>query len=165
MDTVEQKIAQVEEIVGYSFTDKLLCAEALQTAGLPNNRLTVNGTSHVVNKNDRLAILGNSIMAAILCELWYGYQNDQGSAPTKAQWDTLRLRKLSNAYLGQLGTSLEIDRLIFLNPGMSHASLAMIATAFEAILGAVYKDAGFNGLDAMRIVMNKLGFNDPALLN
>ncbi|KAH7092615.1 ribonuclease III domain-containing protein [Paraphoma chrysanthemicola] len=165
MDTVEEKIAKVEEIIGYSFTDKLLCAEALQTAGAPNNRLTVNGTLHAVNKNDRLAILGDSVMTVVLCEFWYGYQNGQGSAPIKGQWDSLRLGKLSNAYLGQLGTSLEIDRLIFLNPGMSRASLAMIATAFEALLGAVHKDAGFNGLDAVRIVMNKLDFNDPALLN
>jgi dsRNA-specific ribonuclease len=48
---------------------------------------------------------------------------------------------------------------------MSTASKNMVATIFEALLGAAYVDAGAHGLDTVRTIMTALGLTDPALLN
>jgi ribonuclease-3 len=77
MTNIDAKIARVEEIIGYTFTDKVLCAEALQTAGFPQDRLTITGTIHLIRTNSRIAVLGDAVMALVLCEVWFPYRNNQ----------------------------------------------------------------------------------------
>jgi ribonuclease-3 len=78
MANIDGNIARVEQIVGYTFANKLFCAGALQMAGLPG-RLILNGTVHSIEKNGRLAVVGDSIMAAVLCSKWHDIRNAQGS--------------------------------------------------------------------------------------
>lgn len=57
-----------------------------------------------------------------------------------------------------------LDECIIKNPGHSgRISDRMMATAVEAIIGAVYKDSGLD-FGAVRAVMDKLGFFDHPLL-
>lgn len=81
MANADTKIAQIEAIIGYTFTKKLLCAEGLQMDGTPGC-VWLGRTPHMVEKNTRLAVLGDAIMASVLVEKWYDHRNAQGTSRT-----------------------------------------------------------------------------------
>ena len=65
-----------ENAIGYIFTDKRLCAEALNAAGPSGSWYVDNGSHRTLPKNDRLAVYGDSVAAPVLCRRWYlGNQN------------------------------------------------------------------------------------------
>jgi dsRNA-specific ribonuclease len=75
---------------------------------------------------------------------------------------------LNNTNLARVGFAHGIDALILLNPGCPSASNEMVATTVEAICGAAYSDAvdaGEDGYDVVRGIMERLGlFNTPLLV-
>ena len=74
---VDAKLALEERIINYTFTDKVLGAGTLQMAA-PTVYLQVNGNMHSIPKNSDLAVLGDSVLATVLCKMWYEYRNAQG---------------------------------------------------------------------------------------
>jgi len=64
----QDKIARCENILHYLFKDKYRCVEALNDRKyLPND-----GRSGVIyNNNNRLAILGDTLLDKYLCERWF----------------------------------------------------------------------------------------------
>ena len=67
MAAVESKIANCETIIGYTFSNKRLLHEALQTSGVG-----------AVPKNTRLAVYGNMALNKELCHLWWTMDLDKG---------------------------------------------------------------------------------------
>ena len=70
MSFVDEKIARAEQLVGYHFTNKELCAQAVQMAS-PVAFLTFGGIGRGVENNRRLALLGETAMTQALCVRWY----------------------------------------------------------------------------------------------
>ena len=67
-----RNVADAEVTIDYVFSNKLLCAEALNHAGADvafyvDDEITFHGT----RKNDRLAVYGDRVAATALCRLWY----------------------------------------------------------------------------------------------
>jgi hypothetical protein len=79
MDNVDQNIARIEQIFGRTFSNKLLCAEALQMAG-ENVLIYVGEKECFVKKNKALESVGDTIIDAVLCKTWYGSLDNQGMA-------------------------------------------------------------------------------------
>jgi len=77
------------------------------------------------------------------------------------QWTKIRGDVLSNKNLAQVGEQHGLGKCINVNGGTLVVSAGMIATAVEAILGAVHKDGGH---DALAGVMDRLGLTGHALL-
>lgn len=70
---------------------------------------------------------------------------------------------VSEKGLANRGFSHGLDAFIIKNAGhLGRISDRMMATAIEAIIGAVFIDSGFN-LEAVRSVMDNLGFFDHPL--
>jgi ribonuclease-3 len=67
----------VEAIIGYVFTDKMLCAEAVQMAS-PKAGVIYDGSIREVYNNKRLSILGDAVLAKVLCATWYKAQDGRG---------------------------------------------------------------------------------------
>lgn len=72
---LDQKIAGVEIIVGRPFQNRRLVTESLNHGGLP---IDFNGSSERFSRNDRLAILGDSLLDTILLTKWYNGRNSHG---------------------------------------------------------------------------------------
>lgn len=70
-------IAEVERILQYNFANKVNCAEALQMAG-PTDLRSINGQAILIKKNDRLAVCGRLVLKAVISQMWYEFQGDQG---------------------------------------------------------------------------------------
>jgi ribonuclease-3 len=77
MYSVDLNIAQIEMIFGYTWVNKLLCAEALNIAA-PGEHVIIAGTQYRIAKNERLELLGDSIMAAVLAKICYDYFDGNG---------------------------------------------------------------------------------------
>ncbi|KAF5640215.1 ribonuclease 3 [Fusarium sp. NRRL 25303] len=150
------KIAECEAIIAYEFDDKALCAQALNTAADSNSVYVLDGYFKSMPKNDRLAVYGDSAAATYLCSLWI----KRGLA--KHCWTTLRRDLIGNDHLASVGVDHGLDRCINMNGGTTRASIGMVATTVEAILGAVKIDGG---RDALARVMNRLGLTQHALLS
>jgi hypothetical protein len=68
----------VEQIIGYSFKNKVWCTVALQMS-VRETTLVVGGQVYVVNKNQNLAVLGDKVLDMVLCKLWFRFRNARGA--------------------------------------------------------------------------------------
>lgn len=66
--THRERVRLCESIISYTFDNKLLCLEALQASGH-----LILWDSHLlrIEKNDKLAVLGDTVAKSILCQSWY----------------------------------------------------------------------------------------------
>ncbi|KAJ4360667.1 uncharacterized protein N0V89_001233 [Didymosphaeria variabile] len=148
----------------------------------PQSLLMINGQAHQVGANKRLAVLGDAVATQVLCEVWFNdrdqngkfahwwfvrsvvFTNDfTGNPRTLSAWTLIRQDTLSNGSLASLGNLLGLAVTIIAAPG--HEGMpgtVMMATAMEAILGAVYEDGGDA---AVRHVMAHIGLNQQVVMS
>ncbi|EWY79919.1 hypothetical protein FOYG_16983 [Fusarium oxysporum NRRL 32931] len=150
------KVSQCEAIIGYCFNSKVLCAEALNAAADSKSVYILDGLLHRMPKNDRLAVYGDSAAAFYLCSVWVQRGLD------KHCWTMLRHDLISNENLARVGMEHGLDTCINVNGGTVRVTPGMVATAVEAILGAVERDGGHGTLAR---VMAHLGLTQHALLS
>ncbi|KAI8401959.1 hypothetical protein FOFC_17264 [Fusarium oxysporum] len=153
-----QKVSQCEAIIGYCFNSKVLCAEALNAAADSKCVYILDGLLQRMPKNDRLAVYGDSAAAfyRYLCSIWVQRGLD------KHCWTMLRHDLISNENLARVGMEHGLDTCINVNGGTVRVTPGMVATAVEAILGAVERDGGY---DTLARVMAHLGLTQHALLS
>ncbi|KAG5775088.1 hypothetical protein H9Q73_011235 [Fusarium xylarioides] len=154
-----RRVSECESIIAYEFNSKSLCAQALNTAADSMSVCVLDGSIKKIPKNDRLAVYGDAAAAAYLCSLWI-----KGGLPkpdSQDCWTTLRRDLISNDNLTRVGREHGLDKCINMNGGTTRVSSGMVATALEAILGAVEIDGG---RDALARVMKHLGLTEHALL-
>jgi len=147
----EANVAACEAIIQYEFNDKLLCLKALKASGLEliwQNNLTR------VEKNDRLAVLGDNVTRAHCCRRWFR------TGRSKGQWTQAEQALLSNANLSAVGYAHALHGCVILNDGTPSVSSKTMATTIEAICGAVFIDGGD---DALGAVLATLGLTHPFL--
>jgi len=91
--------------------------------------------------NERLELLGDSILDAIVCEYLYKkYPYKEEGFITE-----LRAKIVNRKSLNEVGNRLGLmDQLQFNRKSMRDVSKDMAGNAFEALVGAVYLDAGFD---------------------
>lgn len=175
MHQITEKVALLEAITGYSFTDKRRGASALFTY---NAYCPDFGEPTSIKKNDELAIYGDAVLRRHLCEKWL----EKGLSKSKSfpgwftcplpnflclgEWNQIIQQTSSNANLASVGRAHGLGGCIVLNPGTTVVTDKMIATAMEAIIGAVSLDGGSNAVNRLlnaldlshnllRVVMSK----------
>jgi hypothetical protein len=147
--TPEAKLSRLESIIGYKFNSPALGLEAIQ-GSQETMSIWYNGTALEVPKNPRLAIVGDALLDSLFGLEWY-----EGGTHL-AIWSIVRKKFLSNDALGDRGKKLGVDRCLIMSS--KTASSKMIATAMEAIVGAVFKDAGPDkGWARTRQLVERLG--------
>ena len=165
MTTRSNANASVQAIIDHVFNDSALLEEALHAAG--THYRNVDGRL-VLGNNKRLALLGDKILHLIVVDHWY----PQGGKTGTLKLSIVRARSAdlyiedasniiqhtgSNANLCIVGRQVGLEKHIILP--VSHFGAVpdkVIATTVEALLGAVFLDAGKN-IDAVKPVMRALG--------
>ena len=117
---------------GHLFADPRLLAQALthRSAGSPHN--------------ERLEFLGDSLLNMIIAERLFGYwpRADEG-AMTRARAELVRESALAGVARGlQLGAKLTLGPGEMKSGG--HRRDSILADALEAVIAALYLDAGFD---------------------
>ncbi len=125
-------VAGRSAFIGYAFDDPGLLAQALthRSAGSPHN--------------ERLEFLGDSLLNLVIAEQLYARwpKADEG-AMTRARAELVR-----ESTLASLARDLQLGAALTLGPGEmksgGHRRDSILADAVEAIIAAVYLDAGFD---------------------
>lgn len=112
--------------LGHRFTERALLREALSHDSL-------RGTDPTARTNRRLAFLGDAVLGLVVGEMLF----DEQRAATQGTLTEARKSLVSNDRLARIAKKLELP----LEAQGVTASDQMLATAVEAVLGAVYRDA------------------------
>lgn len=125
----------------YEFSDDALLKQALTHRSSPGE------------SNERLEFLGDAVLDAVISEVVYR------SEPGAPEGDLSRLRSslVKDTSLADLAAELGLGEFLILGPGErktgGHRRESILADALEALLGAVYLDAGF---DATRRLIERV---------
>lgn len=134
-------LAELERRLGHEFRDKELARQALTHRS--------HGTPH----NERLEFLGDSLLNCAVATLLYS------RFPRLPEGDLSRLRAglVNQASLSEIATALGLGDQLRLGEGELKSGgfrrPSILADALEALLGAVYLDAGF---EAVRAAVERL---------
>lgn len=157
--TASAFVVCVEGIIGYKFKSRMTCVEALS----PKKCLLIwNGRIEVVESYQRLALLGDRVLALMLCDIW----SDSRSRPHA--FGKIPMSFESRPALYERGMRFELHKFILAPKGKTPAQISeshfFIAETVEAIIGAVYVDSDKN-LDTAKQVLHKLGFEHDVRLH
>jgi ribonuclease-3 len=129
-------LAELERRLGHTFRDQELARQAVTHRSF--------GTPH----NERLEYLGDSLLNCAVATLLYE------KFPKLPEGDLSRLRAslVNQASLSEVAAALALGDLLRLGEGELKSGgfrrPSILADAFEALLGAVYLDAGFGAVRA-----------------
>ncbi len=123
-------VAKLEGRIAYQFQNKTLAQLAL-----------THSSAHR-NNNQRLEFLGDSILGFLVAESLYA------AFPDASEGDLTRMRSalINKDTLADIARTLEMGELLSLGPGELKSGgrqrVSILADAIEALIGAVYLDAG-----------------------
>ncbi|MCL2085601.1 ribonuclease III [Candidatus Saccharibacteria bacterium] len=121
--------------LGFKFKDPGLLITAL------THRSFTNEHPKATSDNERLEFLGDAILEFVVTD--YLYKNYSKNEGVLTKWRAALVKTETNA---ESGFDLGLDELIRVSRGEKHAgkpaATAIIADAFEALIGAIYIDQG-----------------------
>lgn len=127
---------KLQTLIGYHFSDAALLAEALTHRSYANEQRTRCAD------NERLEFLGDAILGLVIAEALFS------GDPQRPEGELSRLRaELVNAgTLAQLARQIDLGASLHLGCGEVKAGGSdkenILADAFEALLGAIYREGG-----------------------
>ncbi len=134
----------LEQRLAYDFRDISLLSTALA------HRSYVNENQQLcLSDNERLEFLGDSVLGACVSDLII----KKYAASSEGELTKTRSALVGEKNLAQLARNLRIGDCLLIGRGEENSGSrtkdSFLANAFEAIVAAVYLDAGFNGVKDM----------------
>ncbi len=109
----------------------------------------VTHRSFSADHNERLEFLGDSVLSLAVASLLY----DRLSAQPEGDLSRVRANMVKQETLHQLALGLQVSEVLRLGEGESrsggHKRPSILADAVEALIGAVYLDAGYGPAEAL----------------
>ena len=142
-----RNIAELEEKLGYKFSN----IETLRTALTHSSYANENkARKKYIECNERLEFLGDSVLSIIVSE----YLFDKYSHSPEGELTKLRAAVVQSSALASYARSIELGDFLYLgvgeekNDGRNRQS--NLENAFEALLAAIYIDAGQDGKSTVK---------------
>ena len=137
---------KVEDSIGYQFKNKLFLKEALTHKSNDENF-----------NNERLEFLGDSVISLAVSEelLLKGANLDEGSL------SIYRSKIVSRSNLSDIGAKLNLDKYLLASSALKNnqnLTNSVIGNTFEAVLGAVFLDAGYKKAKEIILSLLKIDF-------
>ena len=133
----DKDVTPLEEGIGYKFRNSLLLAEALTHPSLGHE------TQRYHFDNQRLEFLGDAVLQLVVTE----YLFQHFGAEAEGQLTKLRSRLVSREALKTHAAALDLGHYLLLGRGEETSGgrerTSTLADAFEALIGAIYLDGGF----------------------
>jgi len=132
-DSIAEPLVAAQKILRYQFQDSTLLQTCLTHASAARTRL---------ESNERLEFLGDAILGAVVCEMLFEL------FPESSEGELTRIKSVvvSRTTCARIVHELDLENLLILGKGISnhaHIPTSILATAFEAIIGAIYLDGGY----------------------
>lgn len=133
----KQALQQIEQIIGYKFSDSNLLNKAFTHSSAADDRL---------DSNERLEFLGDAILSIVICQTLF----EKFEGYLEGDLTKMKSALVSRGSCGRIARQLGLPKFLKVGKGMAAsrtlpASLA--AGLLEAVIAAIYIDSG---LDAAR---------------
>ncbi len=147
MDISREKLALLEQKIGYNFKDIELLQRAL-THSSYSNELGIK--NHHMFCNERLEFLGDSVLSLISSRYLYTTFSD---CP-EGELTRMRAEVVCERALSDYSKSIGLGEYLMLGIGeeknQGRERKSILADAFEALLAAIYLDAGERGMETVK---------------
>ena len=140
-------IEALESAIGYTFKNKALLQEALTHSSYSNE---LKAKKQICRCNERLEFMGDAVLSAVVSEHLFEVFPDM----PEGELSTMRAALVQSQALASYSRSFGVGDFLYLghgeekNNGRSRQST--LENAFEAIVAAIYLDAGERGFDEVR---------------
>ena len=144
---MQRNIEEFEQKIGYVFGDKTILRTALTHSSYANE-LKAKKQNAVCN--ERLEFLGDSVLSIIVSE----YLFEKYATSPEGELTKLRAAVVQSSALASYAKTIELGEFLYLgvgeekNDGRNRQS--NLENAFEALLAAIYLDAGENGKETVK---------------
>lgn len=153
VQVITQDIAVLEKAIGYSFAHPQLLEQAL-THSSQAREAEATRTGERVLDNEQLEFLGDAVLGLVTTEELFR----RFPQFSEGQLSKLRAHLVSKNHLINVAEKLELGRYLRLGRGEEKSGgrqkAALLVDALEAVLGAIYLDAGFETVRP--IVLNQI---------
>ena len=137
-----RNIAELEEKIGYVFSDKEILKKAVTHSSYANE---LKAKKKNIECNERLEFLGDSVLSIIVSE----YLFDKYASSPEGELTKLRAAVVQSSALASYARAIELGDFLYLGVGEEkndgRERQSNLENAFEALLAAIYIDAGENG--------------------
>lgn len=134
----------LEERIGYSFKNKELLTLALTHTSYVNE---VRAHGNDTESNERLEFLGDSVLSVVVSNYLYNNFDEF----LEGDMTKVRAEVVCEKALAKYASEISLGDYLFLGKGEDknngRANKSITSDAFEALLAALYLDAGENGFD------------------
>ncbi|MEK9175674.1 MAG: ribonuclease III [Patescibacteria group bacterium] len=131
-------LEDLEKILGISFHNQGLLKSALTHRSYINEN-----PSWEFEHNERLEFLGDAVLELVITEYLYQKYPDK----PEGELTSLRASLVNANMLGDVGVDLNFNKFVLLSRGeakdVGRARQYILANTFEAIVGAMYLDSGY----------------------
>lgn len=149
---MEKDFSKVEKTIEVEFRNKDLLKQAFVHKSYLNENKNFE-----LKDNERLEFLGDAVLELIVTEYLYNnYPNPEGEL---TNW---RSALVKGQTLSEVANSLDFNNYLFLSHGEAkgngRARQIILANAFEAVIGAIYKDQGYEAAKKLitKNILNRL---------
>lgn len=144
---------KISAIIGHSFCQEALIIQALTHPSA--------GPIH----NERLEFIGDSIVNLVIGEALYHLHPNQPEGEL-SRW---RAALVQRETLAEIAKEWQLDQFLILGPGekktQGQLRASNLANAVEAIIGAIYLDAGFEKVKAVILKTYEKRLSHPEIAN
>ena len=140
-------ICVLENALGYTFNDKAFLREALTHSSYSNE---LKAKKQICRCNERLEFLGDTVLSVVVSEYLFEIFPDM----PEGELSTMRAALVQSQALASYSRSFGVGDFLYLgngeekNDGRNRQST--LENAFEAIVAAIYLDAGERGFDEVK---------------
>jgi ribonuclease III len=130
----EEALQQIEQIIGYKFSNRELLSKAFAHSSAVDDRLF---------SNERLEFLGDSVLAAVICRALF----EQFPGYMEGDLTKIKSMLVSRRTCARVTKRLGLHEHLKIGKGMaSNRALtsSLAASLLEAVIAAIYIDGGFD---------------------
>ena len=143
----KETLHQIEQTIGYEFSDKSLLAKAFTHSSSVDNRLL---------SNERLEFLGDAVLAVVICQTLFE------RFPGYLEGDLTKIKSMlvSRGTCARIARKLGLHKFLKVGKGMVSSralSGSLAAGVLETTIAAIYIDGGFDAASSFVLrVFNSL---------
>jgi ribonuclease-3 len=148
-------LTEIEQLLGHTFGSKQLLKRALTHSSLAYEKSAEQGQDSPKSTtaegeyeagpdadNEQLEFLGDAVLGLLVAAFLYRHYPELN----EGELTRLRANLVSRRHLGQIGATLDLGRYMRLGKGEERSGgrkkAALLANCMEAVMGALYLDAG-----------------------
>jgi ribonuclease-3 len=130
----EETLQQIEQIIGYKFSNRNLLSKAFAHSSAVDDRLF---------SNERLEFLGDSVLAVVICRALF----EQFPGYMEGDLTKIKSMLVSRRTCARVTKRLGLHEFLKIGKGMADSRAltnSLAASLLEAVIAAIYIDGGFD---------------------